>query len=280
MKKWLFLLLMLGSLAYAQQTVTYQYTNHEGNLQSVEATLRKPTGAPNNKALVILHHAGGWSQGTTNQYAEMFSAHGYMTLEPRMFNTRSQMKDSAEHLSQAMDGLIYLAGQPGVDKSQISLIGLSYGSWIAVYAGTDWATKKFTQGQVKFSKIAPLYAVCWLLEQGARKELGSLRNKAYPANMFDQWTHVPLRFFSGSEDDYDEKDPRTCQNFIDAIPDVTQRNLSSVNVYKATHGWDQQKTVTFFEKAACKGKGCVNTNRFDPEVTERVKKDLLRFIEE
>lgn len=280
MKKYLLLLASsLITASHAQEVVNYEYTNHEGKVQSVEATLRKPTGASNNKAIVILHHAGGWSEGTTNQYAEMFSANGYTTLEPRMFNMRSQMKNSAEHLSQAMGGLTYLAAQSGVNKDKISLMGLSFGSWIAVYAGTEWASQKFTDGKLKYNKIAPLYAVCWLLERGAKKELGSLQNKFYPVDMYDRWSHVPLKFFVGSEDNYDDKDPKTCQNFIDAIPDATQRSLSSVNVYKATHGWDQ-KTATFFEKGACKGKGCNNTNQSNPEVTAKVKEDLLKFINE
>jgi uncharacterized protein len=278
MKKYLFwVALIFMTVSHAQEVVTYEYTNHEGKIQSVEASVRKPTGASNNKAIVILHHAGGWAEGTTSQYAQMFSENGYVTLEPRMFNMRSQMKNSAEHLAQAMGGLAYLAAQPGINREKISVMGLSFGSWIAVYAGTEWASQKFTGGKLKFNKIAPLYAVCWLLERGARRELGALQNKFYPTDMYDRWTHVPLKFFVGSEDDYDDKDPKTCQNFIDAVPDVIQRSLSSVNVYKATHGWDQ-KTATFFEKGACKGKGCHNTNQSNHEVTAKVKEDLLQFM--
>jgi dienelactone hydrolase len=241
--------------------------------------LRKPAGTNNNKAIVILHHAGGASAGTTTQYAEMFSANGYTTLEPRMYSTPNQRRDTAEHLSQAMGGLTFLASHPGVDKEKISVMGLSFGGFLAVFAGTDWASQKFTVGKLKFNKIAALYAVCWLLERGAKKELGALRNKFLPLDMYDTWTHVPLKFFVGTEDNYDDKDPKTCPNFIQAIPDVKQRSLSSVNVYKATHGWDQQ-TSTFYEKGACKGKGCYNTNQSDSEVTAKVNEDLYKFIDE
>ena len=72
----------------AQEVVTYKYKNHEGETSSVEAVLRKPAGTANQKAIVILHHAGGWADGTTQQYAELFAANGYVTLEPRMFNMR------------------------------------------------------------------------------------------------------------------------------------------------------------------------------------------------
>ena len=263
----------------AQEVVTYKYKNHEGQMQSVEAVLRKPAATANQKAIVILHHAGGWADGTTQQYAELFAANGYVTLEPRMFSMRSQMKNSAEHLSQAVGGLAYLAEQTNIRQDKISVMGLSFGSWLAVYAATDWASQKLTDGRLKFNKVAPLYAVCWLLERGVKKELGALQNKFYPTDMYDKWTGVPLRFFVGSEDNYDDKDPATCQRFIELIPDVNQRNASSISVYKATHGWDQ-KTATFFEKGACKGKGCNNTNQSSPEVTAKVKEDLLRFIDE
>jgi dienelactone hydrolase len=269
------------SISQAQEVVTYKYSNHEGKTQSVEAIMRKPVGASNDRAIVILHHSGGFSTGTTSQYAEFFSYKGYTTLEPRMYNTPSQRQDTAEHLSQAMGGLKFLATQPGVDKEKISVMGLSFGSFLAVFAGTEWATQTFTEGKLKFNKIAPLYAVCWLLEKGAKKELGTLRNKFFPIDMYDKWSHVPLKFFVGSEDNYDDKDPKTCPNFIEAIPDAKQRSLSSVNVYKATHGWDQQ-TSTFFATGACKGKGrgCNNTNQSNPEVTAKVKEDLLKFIDE
>lgn len=278
---YLVLLCLYMSTTHAQEVVTYEYANHEGKKQSVEAVLRNPAGAGNNKAIVILHHAGGFSAGTTNQYAELFSAKGYTTLEPRMYNLPSQRQDTAEHLSQAMGGLKFLASHPGVDQDKISVMGLSFGSFLAVFAGTDWATQKFTDGKLKFNKIAPLYAVCWLLEKGAKKELGALRNKFLPIDMYDKWTHVPLKFFVGSEDNYDDKDPKTCPNFIDAIPDAKQRSLSSVHVYKATHGWDQQ-TSTFFATGACKGKGrgCNNTNQSNPEVTAKAKEDLFKFIDE
>jgi len=267
------------SLTHAQEVVTYEYLNHEGKSQSVEAILRKPAGTNKNKAIVILHHAGGASAGTTTQYAEMFSTNGYTTLEPRMYSTPSQRRDTAEHLSQAMGGLTFLASHPGVDKDKISVMGLSFGSFLAVFSGTEWASQKFTEGKLKFNKIAPLYAVCWLLEKGAKKELGALRNKFLPIDMYDKWTHVPLKFFVGTEDNYDDKDPKTCPNFIEAIPDAKQRSLSSVNVYKATHGWDQQ-TSTFYEKGACKGKGCYNTNQSNSEVTAKAKEDLFKFIDE
>jgi dienelactone hydrolase len=268
-------------MSQAQEVVTYEYLNHEGKIQSVEAFLRKPEGANKNKAIVILHHAGGLSAGTTSQYAEMFSKNGYTTLEPRMYNMPSERKDTAEHLSQAMGGLTFLASHPGVDKEKISVMGLSFGSFLAVFSGTEWASQKFTQGKLKFNKIAPLYAVCWLLERGAKKELGTLRNKFLPVDMYDKWTHIPLKFFVGSEDNFDDKDPKTCPNFIEAIPDLKQRSLSSANVYRATHGWDQQ-TSTFFATGACngKGRGCNNTNQSNPEVTAKVKEDLFKFIDE
>jgi dienelactone hydrolase len=46
----------------------------------------------------------------------------------------------------------------------------------------------------------------------------------------------------------------------------------------STHGWDHGKTYSFQTSAACKGKGCVNTNQSNPRVTAEGYKDVLEFF--
>jgi dienelactone hydrolase len=46
----------------------------------------------------------------------------------------------------------------------------------------------------------------------------------------------------------------------------------------ATHGWDHLAGGTFYDPRACKGKGCMNTNIIDEEVTKEGISDLIDFL--
>lgn len=272
--------LLIGWWAYAhaQEIVTYEYLNPQGQTEQLQAVLRKPTAAPNRKAVVLLHHAGGWSANTTSQYAEFLAAQGFTTLEPRMFLNRQGLRAGGDHLAEAMGALRYLAGLPDVDREQIAVVGLSFGAFIASYAGTSWAVQKYTDNQLRFARIALFYPVCWLLEGYTRQSLDNRwQPRKLPRDLLQTWTGVPMRIFAARDDDYNDRDPDACQKFADAIADPRQRALTSVTVYPATHGWDQ-RSQSFEEHMACKGRGCRNTNTHNPEVIERAKRDLLAFL--
>lgn len=46
---------------------------------------------------------------------------------------------------------------------------------------------------------------------------------------------------------------------------------------EATHGWNQS-SQSFFTEIGCKGRGCINRNLFNKEVTEASTKDIVRFL--
>ena len=273
------------SPAQAQQVVRYTYRTAIGpdapaSSGEAEAVLRLPAGPANGAAVVILHHGGGWNMGTTAQYGEYFSQRGFVTLEPRMFFNREQRKTTLTHTAQMMGALQYLAQMPQVRKDAISAVGLSYGAWLAIFAATEWAYKAHEAGDLRFKRLAPLYPVCWLLDNGLRDAHGHWPIfRGLPAGFMQRWEGIEMKIFVGDQDDYDDRDPKACPDFVAAIPDERQRRASSVQVYAgATHGWDHGRTYRFPEPVACKGRGCVNTNRSDPAVTARAKEDLLEFL--
>jgi dienelactone hydrolase len=99
-----------------------------------------------------------------------------------------------------------------------------------------------------------------------------------PDDMEDKWMGSPLRIFAGTKDDYDDRDPNACSEFIDSIPDEKQKNMTSIVQYEnATHGWDQ-KSKNFYEPVACKGKGCRNNNVYNKEITEKGIEDAFKFL--
>lgn len=269
-------------LAQAQQAVVeVSFPGNDGERITIEATVTTPDkpAAQKHPAIVILHHAGGWGAGTTAQYASYLAAQGFVTLEPRMFNTDGEREDTYRHLPTAFGSLAYLARRPDVDDKKIALMGLSYGGLLSLYAGTSWARTKYPLGELRYAAIASFYPLCWVGKAYASRTIGKWKNKAYPESLMDQWAGIPLAIFAGSADDYDSKDPKACEDFVAAIPDEKQRALSKVYVYPgATHGWDHGKTYSFFARTACKGAGCQNANESNMEVTQKAKTDLLTFL--
>lgn len=276
MKNLLITLMLFAGAVQAQETVKYEYTDVEGKKDTVEAIVRTPKSDGNKRAVVVLHHAGGWGAGTTTQYAELLASNGYVTIEPRLFNARP--KHTSEYIGQVFGAMNYLSTLATVDPAQISLMGLSYGANLTVIAATDWSHKKFTDGAKKFKSYAAFYPLCWAHTATIKRTAPRSRASKFPDELEDKWVGSPLKIFAGSDDDYESRDPKSCTEFIEAIPDAKQRSVSSVNLYQgATHGWDQA-SQSFMEPVACKGKGCVNNNVHNPEVTARAKEDLLKFL--
>ena len=273
-----FILILLSFNTFAQEVMKYEYKSIEGRKESIEAVIRTPKTDGKKKAVIILHHGGGWGEGTTTQYAEFFSQHGFVTLEPRMFNARPKLP--GEYLDQVFGGLAYLSSHPEVDNENISVMGLSFGGMLTLYAGTEWANKRFGDGINKFKLLAPVYPVCWLFTKLIKREVNIIE-KFIPNDFLDSWIGSPMKIFAGGMDDYDDKDPKACNEFVETIPDMRQKSVTTVQVYAdATHGWDRSTTKSFNDRLACKGRGCINTNTSNPSVTVKGKEDLLKFLNE
>lgn len=277
-------IIAISSPARTQETaVDLRFSGNDGEQVTVEAAITLPTKSVGQKrpAVVILHHAGGWGAGTTAQYATFLASHGFVALEPRMFNADGEREDTYRHLPTVFGSLAYLAKRPDVDEKKIALMGLSYGAMLSIYAGTSWARAKYPLGELRYAAIASFYPLCWVGKAYVSRTIGRWKNRAYPESFMDQWAGIPLAIFAGGADSYDSKDPKACTDFVASIPDEKQRSLTQVHLYPAaTHGWDHGRTYSFFSRTACKGSGCDNTNESNPEVTQAAKNDLLKFLQQ
>ncbi len=276
-------LLMTGPLARAQEHISYTYQTLSGASESLDAVITKSPVDGKKPAVVILHHSGGWDVGTNKQYAELLSQNGFIAIEPILF--RRQTKTTyGESLAKAMGAINYLNTRADVDMSNISVIGVSYGANLSVFMATQWAQTKFLPEQIKIRKVAALYPVCWFYSKLIQRDTDSWffkeRLQNFPADMMDNWANIPMKLFAAGQDDYNDKDASVCHAFKEALPSETQKALTSVVVYNdATHGWDQGRNFSFHEPAACKSKGCTNTNAFNPSVTAQAKNELLVFLQ-
>ena len=276
-------LVMASALAHAQERIRYTYKSLNGTSENLDAVISKAPSDGKKPAVVILHHSGGWDAGTNKQYVDLLTQNGFITVEPIMFHrpTKTTYGDS---LAKAMGAVNYLSTRPDVDMGKVSVIGTSYGANLSVFMATQWASEKFLAASIKISKVASLYPVCWFYPKLIKRDTNSWffkeRLQDFPEGFMDHWTNIPMKLFAAGQDDYSGKDATVCTSFKEALPSEAQKALTSVVVYPdATHGWDQGRTFSFHEPAACQSKGCINTNASNPPVTEQAKKELLEFLQ-
>ena len=228
-------------------------------------------------AVLLLHSGWGWSDDHDGVpgYAQALQKAGFATLELRMFARNALQKPGgpSAYLPEVYGALNYLAARPDIDPRRIGVAGYSYGGLLTAVAATSWANKTYGTADQRFAAFAPFYPVCWVIKANIQG-----RKSPVPAEAWLEWTGAPVLIFAGANDDYDSREPNACQAAIDSLPEL-QRRTFSVKVYPdATHGWDQRKAATFFEKLACNGRGCYNTNTPDLQLTEQSTKDLIDFM--
>jgi len=270
-----------ASAAPTMEPIRKEVTFHlaGSNEDTVNGVLTTPATLQDEKApaIVLLHHGGGWQNTQTRQYAEALSKAGYATLELILFNTGDEkMAKPSMYLPHVYGALKFLSKQPYVDAKRIAVSGGSYGGLLTILTATDWAYEQYGAPEhIRFAAHAAFYPMCWAINYFVVKKPGT---PDVPGTVYDKYTGAPVKIYAGSEDDYDGRDPKACDNLVLALPE-DQRSAFSVRVFQgATHGWDHQRNSTFYEKIACKGKGCYNTNTTDAKITAEGIEDLKEFL--
>jgi len=263
----------------ASERVSVPPTKPSFLTRPVDATIGKPqtipaAGAP---AVVILHHGGGCLGSQTPQYAKALNAAGYVTLEPCLFTSvQSRSPSTVTYLPQVFGALRFLAQLPFVDKTRIGITGGSYGGVLSLVSATDWAYKTHgDQDFPRFAAHAPFYPPCYLVEQFVRAKKG---RSDIPGDAYERFGASPIRIYAGGNDDYEDRDPKSCESLVEALPPEVRPQITIKLFPEASHGWDHGNTYSFFERVACKGKGCTNTNTSDPAVTLEGIRDLTAFF--
>lgn len=270
------------AIASAQELVRFPLINAGGTeaAESGTALLSYPTTtSPSGPlpAVVLLHSKWGWSDQHegVGTYAQALRNAGFATLELRMFPNSSSARPGgpAAYLPDLFGALRFLAARPDIDAKRIAVAGYSFGGLLALVSATKWANVTYGNADLQFSAHAPFYPICWVFKANIKG-----RQSPVPTDAWLQWTGAPVRIYAGALDDYDDKDPGACRDAVDSLPDA-QRKPFSVQVFPdATHGWDQPLAANFFEKLACKGKGCYNTNTPNRKAAEQSTKDLIEFL--
>ena len=272
---------LIAQVAHAQTVVRVDYDTGAGTpVHPLEAVLRTPAeGTANGQALLILHHGGGFSFNTTQQYGEFFSQRGFVTLELKMFHENAQEPPPIVTRGQMMGGLKYLSQTPGV--RQVSAMGMSLGAFMTLDASTAWFYEQYQAGALRFHKLAALYPVCWFYSEAAQGKAGDLRPFAkFPPDFFQRSVGIPLLILAAGQDSYDGANPQACAQFVSSLPDPRQAQMTRVEVFpEATHGWDHGRNYSFPVRGGCVGRRpCINTIVSSPQTTELGKRKVLEFL--
>jgi dienelactone hydrolase len=268
---------MLIAISVNAEQITYSATTSP---KTTQARLERPKNMPSTggaAAVVLLHHGGGCSNTQTRKYADALNEIGYFTLEPCLFNDASgQQQSTVVFLPQVFGALKYLAELPGVDKNKIAVMGGSYGAALAFVSATTWAYTTHADGNFPpFAAHAPFYPGCSIYERFIKAKVG---RADLPGDAYEKFTGAPVRIYSGGKDDYDSRDPKACESMIRSLAPKNQELVSLKFFPNATHGWDHIVSANFYDHRACKGRGCMNTNIVDAEITKEGITDLIEFF--
>ena len=278
---WVAAALGLASLtAWPQTWVKLPFDTGAGTpVQQVEGVLRKPAGTPNGHALLILHHGGGFSFNTTQQYGEFFAQRGFVTLELKMFDVTSAAPPPLVLRGHMMGGLKYLAQMPGIQ--QVSAMGMSLGSFLTIDATSSWFYNHYQAGDLRFHKLVALYPVCWFYSEAVQGKAADIRIfTGMPPDHLQRLEGIPLLILAAGRDSYDALDANACPDFVKRIPDPKQAERTQVVVYpEATHAWDHGRNYSFPVRGGCKGRSdCTNHIISSPDTVEKGKQATLGFL--
>lgn len=121
----------------AKQTISYG----RDKLQTLDLHSAKNTRGP--APLVMFVHGGGWSKGskdnaTGKDKAPHYTGEGYnfATIDYRLV-PKATVEQQAQDVADALKALLDRAGQLGIDRSRVVLMGHSAGAHLVALVGTD-----------------------------------------------------------------------------------------------------------------------------------------------
>ena len=138
--------ILFSLVAAAQETVTFEVgVGHATVSTSAIFSAAKGGGADSKApAVVLIHSAGGWSDGTTAPLAKDLNANGFATLELRLFETSRNATPTERLVPRVYGALGYLAGRPDIDKSKVGIAGFSMGAHISIWTASKWMTETYS----------------------------------------------------------------------------------------------------------------------------------------
>ncbi len=268
----------LSSSAFSQQAVTFptipsQRLPHAGQ---AEAILTLPPQAEGRvPAVVVIHDYGGYAGPHQYEYygAALREA-GIATLGLILFPRGSKQMQSqppSYFLGHAFGAIKYLSSLSNINPDRIGIMGFSLGGVLSMYTASAVLASEHLGSGRRFAAHVPLYPACWVHEANARAA-----QKLTLAGAYARLTGAPIHILAGAKDQLD--DPDTCHKFIEALSLDARKSVVLTMFPSATHNWDVGRSYRYFDRYACKGKGCDVDVVFDTDTSLKGRQIVVEFF--
>ncbi len=268
----------LSSSAFSQQGVTFptvpsERLPHAGQAEAI-LTL-PPKAGGRTPAVVLIHDYGGYvSPDQYEYYGAALREAGIATLGLIVFRPGSRQLQSqapSYFLPHAFGALKYLASHPSIDPGKIGIMGFSLGGVLSMYTASGPLSSEHLGSGPRFAAHVPLYPACWVHEANARAS-----QKLTLAGAYAGLTGAPIHVLAGAKDQLD--DPDTCHKFIEALSPDARKSVALTVFPNATHNWDVGRSYRYFDRYACKGKGCDVDVVFDRDTAQKGRQIVVEFF--
>ncbi|MFN3376895.1 MAG: dienelactone hydrolase family protein [Burkholderiaceae bacterium] len=231
----------------------------------VRAVLQKGAGDAEKKAAVVILHGAGGVDGRGQIYASRLNAAGISTLEVIMFSPGQRSGPSQNRMAYAFSALKYLQARRDVDPGRIGILGFSSGGQLAVKTAIPAIASEFLKnGEPVFAAHAANYPVCWAWAEDEAVKPDAFYFRYWKSGLSGR----PILLQAGGKDKYEDAD--SCQRFLQWLPEEQRRSIDFRYYPDATHLWDSQRgSFSFYERLACKERGCEVPVVADAKTTEQ-----------
>jgi dienelactone hydrolase len=264
------------STAQAQEQVSFDAVNSNSFPSisgPIQATFQKGVGEGARKAAVVILHGAGGVDGRGQYYAAQLNAAGISTLELTMFAPGQRFGPSQNRIAYAFSALRYLQSRADIAADRIGVLGFSSGGQLAMKTAITSIANAFVKGQPPFAAHAANYPVCWAWSEEEAAKSSEFYFSFWKAGLSGR----PVLLQSGGKDDYEE--PDSCQRFLQWLPEDQRKSVDFRYYATSTHGWDSQKgSYNFYERLACKGRGCNVTVVADRSVAEQSSRAVVEHF--
>jgi uncharacterized protein len=264
------------TIADAQDQVSFDAANSDSFPSisgPIRATLQKGAGEGTRKAAVVILHGAGGVDGRGQYYATQLNAAGISTLELTMFAPGQRFGPSQNRMAYAFSALRYLQTRTDVAPDRIGVLGFSSGGQVAIKTAIPSIASAFIKEQPPFAAHAANYPVCWAWAEDEAAKPSEFYFSFWKAGLSGR----PILLQSGGKDDYEE--PDSCQRFLQWLPEDQRKSIDFRYYATSTHGWDSQRgSFNFYERLACKHRGCNVTVVADTAAAEQSSRAVVEHF--
>jgi uncharacterized protein len=243
-----------------------------GQVGEVLGRFGRPASAPPRVPAVLILHGSGGVDGRGAFYAKALQEAGIATLEIPMFARGGRPGPSVHAtMPHAAAALRWLAAQPNVNARRLGVIGFSWGGQMSVVMSSDMVQDRLGSDVPKPAAFVSLYPVCTNMKRFLVYDQHALYN------VHTRMGAAPLLILVGTRDDYEDNE-RACDGFVAMLPPPAQQRTTLRYFDGATHGFDQEKPLQFYDQNALARRGATINVIPSPKHAAEAREAVVSFF--